>query len=367
MLDAYRAGIGKARRDLHGEVERIFADVADCPPKRVAAFCKLLDEASEYDKDSRGKAAKLRKEVFRLAALLHPLVAAKDSLFENEESSVKVDVAKALGKAWPDIERSMFMDVIDYHRLKSFTGYADAKALLSRYNVAQWQVRLYDATSMVVRAGDCLKTIVRHAKLAGLMHSIEKDRATGEYVLTFDGPTSALRETSRYGVNMARLLPTLAACGGWRMTAEIQRNRGGFKPRLDLKAGLLKVDSPPPEPFDSSVEAAFSKKWGGAEREGWRLAREDVILDQGQKVFIPDFTLRHSSGAEVLLEIVGFWTPEYMAKKVETLRLFRDSRILLAVAEQVVGGLPEDIGPTVRYKSGLKIKDVLAALGQFGR
>jgi len=29
-------------------------------------------------------------------------------------------------------------------------------------------------------------------------------------------------------------------------------------------------------------------------------------------VFVPDFTFRHEDGTQACLEIVGFWTPEYL-------------------------------------------------------
>jgi len=50
---------------------------------------------------------------------------------------------------------------------------------------------------------------------------------------------------------------------------------------------------------------------------GWQLIREGEILYHHQKTFVPDFTFRHEDGTEVLLEIVGFRTPEYPAHKRE--------------------------------------------------
>lgn len=55
MLAAYRAGVGSARRDLHRAVAAILAAEPDCERRRVGSFCKLLDEAGEFDTDRKGR------------------------------------------------------------------------------------------------------------------------------------------------------------------------------------------------------------------------------------------------------------------------------------------------------------------------
>ena len=80
---------------------------------------------------------------------------------------------------------------------------------------------------------------------------------------------------------------------------------------------------------------------------------------------MPDFAFRHDDGRTVLMEIVGFWTPEYLRNKRQTLEYFKDERILLAVAESVHGTMPELPHATITYKTTLHIKDVLESLKTF--
>lgn len=361
MLHVYRTGVGRTRRDLHRAVWNVLAAEGDCPARRIDAFCKLLDDRATYQRDPRGRAAKLRREVFRQAAARHPLVRRPDRLFEAAETEVKAEIARRLGRPWAEIDRDLFADVIDFHRLAAFEGYPDAAALLARYNVAQVQAALFRAVSMTVWAGDDFKTILRYAKLARLMHTIAR---TGEgYCFRFDGPASMLRETRRYGVAMARFLPALLACRHWRMHAVVRTRRPGWNVSLDLAAeDGLNSHLPRPDEFDSSVEQAFADKWGSDKRDGWELIREGEVLDQGQKVFVPDFLFRHDDGRRVLLEVVGFWTPEYIEAKLKTLHAFRDHRILLAVADAARKDLPDLPSETIAFKSALSIKDVLKRL-----
>jgi uncharacterized protein len=366
MLAIYRAGTGKTRRELHRAVQSVFAAEPDCPQRRIAAFAKLLDDVSAYDRDRRGRAVDLRKQVFRLAGNYHPLVQSADRLFESGEAKTKTWIAAKLGRPWKEIDRDLFADVIEFHRLLRFDGYDTPAALLSRYNVAQVQAALYDAASMTVWATEDFKTILRYAKLARLMHSITR-LGDGRYRLKLDGPTSVMRQTRRYGVNMARFLPALIACRGWQMHAVIRTRWSGRLLALDLAVtDGLTSHLPPPETFDSQVEEAFVQRWGDASRDGWTLVREGEILHRGQKTFLPDFVFQHDDGRRVLMEIVGFWTPEYLEAKLQTLREFQDRRILLAVAASVGASLPELPPNAITYKTALRVQDVLERLRQFG-
>ena len=345
---------------LHRQVEAVFADEPDCPVRRIQAFCKLLDDASGYRDDAKGEAAKLRLRVFVAAAGLHPLVKSKDRLFEHDEDETKAAIAADVGMPWEEIERRLYADVMAFQRLGSFQGYADGVALLSRYNVAQLQACLYAAEQMVVTVTQDLKTILRYAKLARLLHDIHRV-GPSVYVIDFSGPASVLRETRRYGVNFARFLPALLACKGWKMRASLQtpwRTRAV----LELSEGSRYTSNlPPPEEFDSTVEEGFAARFG-SERNGWRLEREAEVLHDAQTVFVPDFVFRHKDGTAAFFEIVGFWTPEYLARKRETLRRFRGHNILLAVPER---SLREDAEPgagVVVYKTSIRIEPVLAAL-----
>jgi len=360
MLSVYRNGIGRQRRWLHRQIEAIFADEADCPVRRIQAFCKLLDDSSTFQTDPSGKAAKLRLEVFSQAVCFHPLVQQPDRLFEHEEKSVKSQLSEKLRVPWDQIEQGLYADVMAFQQLEGFAGYSDPSALLSRYNVTQLQACLYRAESITVVATDDLKTILRYAKLARLLHEIVRLGPT-KYRIVFSGPASVLRETRRYGVNFAKFLPTLLACKGWRMTATLQTPWNSPAKLAISDEDCFTGHLPSPQEFDSSLEESFAGKFG-LQRDGWELIREGEILHDRQKTFVPDFTFRHQDGTQVLLEIVGFWTPEYLAQKRKTLQQFGLHNILIAVPEK---SLREgaSIGKNVLvYRTALKLKPLIQAL-----
>jgi len=365
MLSVYQDGIGQPRYQLHRQIEAIFTDEPDCPVRRIQAFCKLLDDAGDYQTDPSGEATKLRLKIFSMAAQFHPLVAQPDRLFESGENDIKARIAETLGQSWEMIEQTLYSDVLDYQRLERFEGYANPAALLSRYNVAQIQACLYKAEQMTVWASEDFKTILRYAKLARLLHEIERVDAS-TYRLVFSGPASVLNETRRYGVSFARFLPALLACRRWRMTASLKTPwKQPVQLALSDKDGFTS-HLPPPEMFDSSVEQSFCEKFGN-QRDGWTLIREGDILHHQQKTFVPDFTFCHADGTKVLMEIVGFWTPEYLAGRRQTLRLFRDHKIILAVPEKSLRD-GAAIGDNILvYKSALKLTSLMEILERFRR
>lgn len=363
LLSVYQTGIGRTRRELHRSIDGILADESDCEARRIRSFAKLLDDAGQFDTDRYAKASKLRLDVFERAARFHPIVHTPDRLFETGEQEVKSQIAHDLGRPWHEIDAELYADVIDLQPLRSFKGYPSPEALLSRYNVAQLQACLYRAEWMVVIARADFKTILRHLKLARLLHEVEK-QGPSLYRIKISGPLSILRETRRYGVNLARFLPSLLTCKEWEMEALVKTHWDG-KAKLSLSSrDGFQSHLPEPELFDSSLEEDFAKKFG-QERDGWRLFREAEIVHEGQTAFVPDFVFRHVDGTEALFEIVGFWTPEYLAHKRETLRRFRERRILMAVPARSIRENATIPGDVLVYKSAIKIGPVMEALERF--
>lgn len=363
MVTIYRDGIGKTREELHAAVGQLFWEEVKCPAARIRAFCKLLDSQSDFDGSKGGAASKLRKRVFRLAASKYPLVRQKVALFEHQEDEIKASIASQINRPWLDIEQELFSDVFALQRLKSFAAFT-GEALLTRYNEAQLQAVLYDATEMRILARRNYKEIVRAAKLAELMFTAMRQGESLEFI--FSGPASALRSTTRYGVLMARMMPTLLACKNWEMSAAIRRFKRPPQPTLLITSEnkyRSSLDALPE--FDSKLERSFAEKWGTQPREGWRLERETEPRFVSQKAFFPDFTFKHADGRKVLFEIVGFWTPEYLAAKQETVRQFRHEPLLLAVRENQQHPFIAMEIPTVQFKSALKIETVLSELRKF--
>jgi predicted nuclease of restriction endonuclease-like RecB superfamily len=111
---------------------------------------------------------------------------------------------------------------------------------------------------------------------------------------------------------------------------------------LDDRSGL-QSSAVAPSKTDSLIEEQLVESWnlmqlladGNPELAGWQLIREGELLVRGQRVFFPDFTVITPSNERVLVEIVGFWTPEYRRHKSQVLEAFSDTPMVLAIPQSL--------------------------------
>ncbi len=384
-LAVYREAIGQTRGLVRNAGRRALGGLR---PDRVEPVVKLLDDMATYEWPSATRCAARRVEVFERAAARHPLLdaGAAATLLATEYAPPPAAHAEAVA--------ALYADYPEYHRLVAFPPDYTSEALRADYDLAQAQALLYSATRVTVEAGRDFKHILRYARLARLLHRVERltgerggseplpgkssgkssrrrrrraASAEGGYRFVLDGPNSVLRRTRAYGVDFARFLAALVRLADWRLQAEIELRRGWrpFMFALTVADGLGAGATPPPE-FDSSLEETFARKFG-PERDGWRLVREGAVLDLGGRVLVPDFVLRHQDGTEVLLEIVGYWTPEYLADKLGKLRAVRGVNLIAAVPRRLAvraGSLPATVLP---FKRRLLLRDLLPRLEAFRR
>lgn len=354
-LAVYRQRLGQTRGQVRNAARRALSGLR---PDRVEPAVKLLDDAATYERPSP-RSAERRVEVFEAAAARHPLLDPADGQALLAEAFGQAPASPADG-----LER-LYEDYPEFHRLGAFPADYTAERLRADYDLAQAQALLYAATEVTLEAGRDFKRILRYARLARLLHQVER-AGPDAYRFVFDGPSSVLRRTRAYGVDFARFLAALARLPDWRLDAQIELRKGWRPLTFTLTAADRLGDraTTPPE-FDSSLEAAVAQKFG-PERAGWRLIREGAVISLGGgRVLVPDFVFRHADGTEVALEIVGYWTPEYLADKFRRLGAARRVNLIVAVPRPLAvraGRLPATVLP---FKRRLLLRDLLPRLEAF--
>ncbi|MGH7644652.1 MAG: DUF790 family protein, partial [Gemmatimonadales bacterium] len=128
--------------------------------------------------------------------------------------------------------------------------------------------------------------------------------------------------------------------------------------------------------YDSQWERDLARDFRaklGAERGGWTLAREATPVAAGGELLLPDFTLRHRDGREALVELVGFWTPEYLEAKLRKVQAAGLGHLILVVYRGLAVGRDPDAlaaaapGPVVWFTDRPRIGEVLAAAERVAR
>ena len=82
------------------------------------------------------------------------------------------------------------------------------------------------------------------------------------------------------------------------------------------------------------LEQVFAEHWPRTSA-AWRLEREVDLIPLPGSVMVPDFRLVHPDGRSCLLEIVGYWRPEYLRKKCAQVRRAGWEDLLLAISERL--------------------------------
>ncbi|NOT55069.1 MAG: DUF790 family protein, partial [Deltaproteobacteria bacterium] len=95
-----------------------------------------------------------------------------------------------------------------------------------------------------------------------------------------------------------------------------------------------------------------------------------AIINLKETVFIPDFAFRHTDGRTSLLEIVGFWRPDYLEKKIRKLKQSGREDMVVAVSASLNVG-EEDFkdvpGSVFFFKNRINPQEVIARLEHVGR
>ncbi|HRW10440.1 MAG TPA: DUF790 family protein, partial [Caldilineaceae bacterium] len=178
--------------------------------------------------------------------------------------------------------------------------------------------------------------------------------------------------TTRYGRQLAAFLPALFLSQRWRMwaTVRVPHFRQRLVYYLDDSVDLVSHFKASGE-FDSRMEANFAAEFHekfGDQRGHWLLTREDEVILLGDTVMIPDFALTHKKdGRRAVIEIVGFWHPEYLERKIAKAKAANRRDLILLVYEGVNLGKErlQDVPAQVLYfKNKPVLKEVMELVEQ---
>jgi len=190
----------------------------------------------------------------------------------------------------------------------------------------------------------------------------------GGYQVTLDGPISPfVKATTRYGRQLAAFLPALLLSDRWQMRATVRPPKADqtLRYHLDHTAQLASHFKRSGE-FDSRLESDFAAEFQakfGDERGAWQLTREDEVILLGDTVMIPDFAFTHKEdGRRALVELVGYWHPDYLERKVAKVRAANRSDLILLIYEGVNLSrerLQDTPAQVLYFKSKPVLKEVL--------
>ncbi|MEA5532860.1 DUF790 family protein [Crocosphaera sp. XPORK-15E] len=338
QIDCFQDSLGNTQGELDQKLLELEGDSPNYRLKRGLAHL-LKNHFSTFEIVSPLEPQELRKKVFSRSAESLPIPQNRPHLLENLASLLSEELKREVLPS--EIERGLYADLKENRVLVNFES-PEPETLIHRYNLSQIQGVFYRATYIVINAhrndpGE-YKLLFRYLKLFQLMTYIEGDADTG-FTITIDGPTSLFKASTRYGLSLAKMIPALLHVSKWSLKTKLQSRdsyTGGIKTsyfNLDDHCGLVSHYSQG-KTYDSMLEESFAKGWEKLKTE-WQLEREVDLIPLPGSVMIPDFRLVHPDGRDFLLEIVGYWRPEYLQKKFYQVRNADVDNLILAVSERL--------------------------------
>lgn len=361
LIGVFNGSIGRRQGAIKADLEGVETSMGRVDYRFIRGLKTLLLRSCDFEVESTVDPVLARRKVFEEAARAGAVTT------EEKRAKVLERSARELDVTVEELEASLWADHEDELILRGFRG-VSPEELLKSYNLSLAQTLLFKAASMEVSLSSGYQRVFRKIKRLGLMYLCE--RRDGRFYVTIEGPLALFKMTEKYGTAMAKLLPDIVSSDSWEVRADIILRGYDRAPRsltfeLDSEySSLLRTTSRPRGAvYDSSVEERFARSFTLLDT-GWTLTREPGPLIAGNLVFIPDFLFRKRD-MQVYMEIVGFWTEEYLKKKIQKLQLLEEDNLVVAVDENLACSAFKELEGEIKviyFKKEVPVKEVLAFL-----
>ncbi|MET0754208.1 MAG: DUF790 family protein [Pyrinomonadaceae bacterium] len=328
---------GRTRGELEFELEEYVGTGTDY--RILRGFIKLLTDRCEFETSAPAEPEEIRRKVFLASRKFQPVL--PDSERRDE---ILQSIAEEFQTEAAVIFSNLYADLSGNQKLSSFDTISP-EDLLDRYNLAQAQALLYKCVEMKIRVapGDLInyRAIFGWIKHFGLIYSVLGNAANG-YEITLTGAASLFHRSQKYGIRMAVFLPALLLCSGWKMSAEIAHREGNvFYEISSEQAELNSCYFDEPEYENPDIQK-LKKNWEKS-GSGWLLEENIEVVDLGKTAFIPDLVLVSPESEKVYLDVLGFWTPKSLQKRLEEFRAAGFRRFIFAASQELRGSREEPL------------------------
>lgn len=362
LIDVFRVHQGLTRGALDEAMSDLIADRTDFKLQRGLA--KLLLDRSTFAAASPLDSQEVRRRVFSMAAEKGPVFTSGSGPKGIHRHEVLSLVAEEMNVELQVLERALYGDLKGEEVLTEVPEFSPLQLLL-RYNTALVQGILLRAHRIRVlwKNGNPLrlKAIFRALRFYRLIHHIHQGEDGVELVI--DGPLSLFRQSTKYGLQMAMFFPALALAEDWEMYADVE---------WDGQRGQLKLSSL--EKYSSHYrdrgtwrrdeEKAFFA-WLESHSTDWKISAEPALFTlPGGEVWVPDFSLEHTSGYRVFLDWIGYWRKGEVEQRLQRAKGLGDIPRIVLLSTRLgveVDDVAEWPGEVIPVKGVLPGKKIVGA------
>ena len=364
-----RFGIGLQSGMRRGELEQVVKEAIGLSrdAKLLAGIGRVLLNRCEFEIRTPIDPKKLRSQLFARATEQGPLSLTAGP-FGHPTADDIFEALAAEHKTTPTVLRAaMFADRKDQAVITKLRC-KDAPWLLQRYNVALVQGILLQCKRLIVEVEDPtparVRQLLRYAKFYQLIHRTQRNGKLLSIIL--DGPTSVLKQSTRYGMALANFFPAiLLQKKTWRMEGELLWGKPSKSRVLAINNDHNLRSHYPDTGMQVPQEAIWLGERFQALESDWAISPAKRPLRLGtDAVIMPDFTFTHGENT-VHIEILGYWRKATLQNRLSLLKKYAPNNLIIAISERLqadkgaVSDLPVQI---ITFKGVIPPKKVLALL-----
>ncbi|HYP77962.1 MAG TPA: DUF790 family protein [Polyangiaceae bacterium] len=372
LLDEYRRFVGRKCSELREHLRQPLAIRAPKAKLRVATLvleglCRARPVAVVPPKEARAS-------LFRAAAKSR---SARDAVMREVAASFAVSVS--------EIEHSLFADLQSEWRVSEPPLEISPSRLIDDANLAIVGSLVRRAIHVRILVWGNARALLRQARFVGLICTLARAESVVDpggsrsavrslaaelndsngLALDISGPLALFRHTAVYGRALASLLPRLAYCDDFQLTATCSLAPRGQPSSFVLSSKEAIATRRELGNDQRRVEARLLRDWASLAPD-WELVREPDPLWFGDRLIFPEFELVHrrEPSRRWLLEIVGFWTHDFLHERLRALRAAGIERLLLCIDQNrpCTEGEPPLDARIIRYKTRIDPRAVLGII-----
>ncbi len=337
LIGITAATVGRTRDELIGALGSI--DVGAREHRLRDGLAKLIEDRCVFDGGDDASPEAVRREVFSRASAARAALP-PGSILDRDPILAQVAALHSLSPA--AVERALFADLRGAHVLTAFDA-PSAAALLAHYEHAQAAAVLLRAVRVTVdvrcaTAGG-FRALFRRLKFLRLLHTI--DRVGDGHRIVIDGPFSLFESVTKYGLQLALVLPALEQCDVWRLEADVRWGKERTVLSFRLSSDTWTVDRAPIDAPPLPDEVETLARTFAALGTPWRVSTNtDILHLPGVGISIPDLVFERihadpDMADRVYLEVMGYWSRAAVWRRIELVEAGLPSRILFAVGARL--------------------------------
>jgi predicted nuclease of restriction endonuclease-like RecB superfamily len=284
--------------------------------KLALGLQKLIEDACEFESESPVEPPVLRATVFEAAAAAWRNLGLEASF---DRSRVLQQAAATHGMSVEQVDQSLYADLRAAQRLRK-AAQRSAESVVAHYDLAQVQAVLLRAVQLTATVKcssvDAYRSLFRALKFHRLLYKLQRHE-DDVYRIEIDGPFSLFENSTKYGLQLALVLPALQRADVLVIDADLRwgKSRQSLSFHWESRPRASKDVEDDARLPDELIELVSAFR---ALNSGWKVSAAGTLIDlPGVGLCVPDLVFESPQGEPIFFELMGYWSRDAVWKRIE--------------------------------------------------